>query len=243
MLAGILVALVVASGCTEERKLDVASRLNPRKMATMTTRNISTLISDSGIVQYKIVAPLWQVWEETDTPLWSFPQGIYLEKFDPYFKVIATVGADSAKFFEREKIWRLDGRVELTQAPAGLFQTEQLFWDQRRGVLYSDSFIHIETATHVLEGYGFESDEQLRSYRVIRPQGIFPVHNDAVTGGSPAQPGVPPGPGMAGAAGVAPPASAAPSLGASRGAVPQPSGIEPGRVRPRNSIPAPGSVR
>lgn len=188
MLMVLLVALVIGSGCTEERKIDIASRLNPKRMATMTTKNISTLISDSGIVQYKIVAPLWEVWEELDTPYWSFPKGIYLQKYDPYFKVIATVAADSARFFKNQKIWKLDGRVELTQAPQGLFQTEQLFWDQRRQVLYSDSFIHIETETHVLEGIGFESDEQLRSYRVIKPQGIFPLNSDNVTGGRPDSP-------------------------------------------------------
>lgn len=182
MLAGMLVALVIAAACTEERKIDVASRINPKKMATMTTKNISTLISDSGIVQYKIVAPLWQVWEEVDTPYWSFPQGIFLQKFDPYFKVIATVAADSAKFFKNQKLWRLDGRVELTQLPKTLFQTQQLFWDQRRGVLYSDSFIHIETETHVLEGMGFESDERLRSYRVLDPQGIFPINSRDISG-------------------------------------------------------------
>ncbi|MDE6007542.1 MAG: LPS export ABC transporter periplasmic protein LptC [Muribaculaceae bacterium] len=180
MLVAMMLALIVASACTEERKVDVAGKINPKGMPTMATRNISTLISDSGIVQYKIVAPLWKVFEESDTPYWSFPMGLYLEKFDPYFKVIATVAADSAKFFKNQKLWRLDGRVELTQVPKTLFQTEQLFWDQQRGILYSDSFIHIETETHVLEGIGFESDEKLRSYRVIHPQGIFPINSDHV---------------------------------------------------------------
>lgn len=225
MLIGLLAALIAASGCTEERKLDVAKRIDPKRMATMTTKNISTLISDSGVVQYKIVAPLWQVWEETDTPYWSFPQGIYLQKFDPYFKVISTVAADSAKFFKNRKIWRLDGRVELTQVPKGLFQTRQLFWDQRRGVLYSDSFIHIETETHVLEGIGFESDERLTSYRVIHPQGIFPVNSESVMSPGAPAPGATPSGGPAVLSGAVP------------------SGISPGRVAPRNSLPAPGSVR
>lgn len=182
LLIGMMVALIVSSACTEERKVDVAGKINTRGMPTMATKNISTLISDSGIVQYKIVAPLWQVFEECDTPYWTFPHGLYLEKFDPYFKVIATVAADSAKFFKDRKLWRLDGRVELTQVPKTLFQTEQLFWDQRSGTLYSDSFIHIETETHVLEGIGFESDENLRSYRVIDPRGIFPVNSENIRG-------------------------------------------------------------
>ncbi len=187
-LIGLLVCLFVASGCKEERKIDVAARLNPSKMPTMTTKNVATFISDSGVVQYKVVAPIWKVFQETDTPYWDFPEGLYLQKFDPYFHVVASVAADSAKFFSDQKLWRLDGHVEMTKAPKDLFQTEQLFWDQRNRKIYSDSFIHIETETHVLEGLGFESDEKLTSYRIIKPQGIFPVNRQDFQQGGPLQP-------------------------------------------------------
>lgn len=172
--------LIVAAGCRDSKPIDVASRLKPEKMPTMSTKNVSTLISDSGVVQYKIVSPLWTVYDRVDTPYWSFPKGIYLQKYDPYFHVVATIAADSAKFFSQMKLWRLDGNVEITRVPKDLFQTAQLFWDQRRGIVYSDSFIHIETETHVLEGLGFESDQNFKSYRVIKPQGIFPVDNEAI---------------------------------------------------------------
>ena len=184
LMAGGLVLLMVAAGCREERKIDVASRLNPDRMATMTTKNIATFISDSGVVQYKIVAPVWKVYDRADTPYWHFPEGLFLQKYDSYFQVIATVAADSARYFSAQRLWRLDGHVEMTKVPKDLFQTEQLFWDQRRGILYSDSFIHIETATHMLEGVGFESDENLSSYRIIKPQGIFPVNRSDLAPGS-----------------------------------------------------------
>lgn len=71
-LIGLLVCLFVASGCKEERKIDVAARLNPSKMPTMTTKNVATFISDSGVVQYKVVAPIWKVFQEADTPYWDF---------------------------------------------------------------------------------------------------------------------------------------------------------------------------
>ena len=84
-------------------------------MPSMVTHNISTLVSDSGVTQYKIV-PVWYVYDEVDTPYWSFPEGLYLQKFDPKFKVIATVAADSARFFRLQKLWRLEGNVEMTKA-------------------------------------------------------------------------------------------------------------------------------
>lgn len=178
LLMASLLLLMGTSACREEHKVDVTSGINPEQMATMTTKNVATFISDSGVVQYKVVAPLWQVFEQVDTPYWSFPKGLYLQKYDPFFNVIASVAADSAKFFSNEKIWRLDGHVEMTKAPKDLFQTSQLFWDQRQRRIYSDSFIHIETETHMLEGHGFESDERLSAYRIIKPQGIFPVNRN-----------------------------------------------------------------
>lgn len=64
------------------------------------------------------------------------------------------------------------------------FLTQQLFWDQRQRKLYSDSFIHIEQADKVLEGYGFDSNEQLTRYTIRRVSGIFPAKT-LRTGASP----------------------------------------------------------
>lgn len=181
--SGIAVAIaaalvVVFSGCKEDGKLGVASRIDPKKMPSMSTVNVATLISDSGITQYKIVSPLWNVYDEVDTPYWNFPKGIYLQKYDRKFNVVASVAADSAKFFRLQNLWQLDGNVELHKEPGELFLTQQLFWDQRRNQLYSDSFIHIETPDRMLEGHGFESNDRLTKYSIRRPTGIFPVSED-----------------------------------------------------------------
>lgn len=170
------VALAVASGgCTEETKIDVSKSLNPKGMPSMVTHKVNTLVSDSGVTQYKIVSPVWYVYDEVDTPYWSFPEGIFLQKFDPEFNVIATVAADSARFYKMERLWKLMGNVEMTKAPKDLFLSPRVFWDQRKAQLYSDTFIHIENETHIIEGTGFVSDERLTKYRILHPNGIFPV--------------------------------------------------------------------
>lgn len=170
-----LLLLIAGAGCREEKKVDVASALNMKGMPTMKTVNVSTLISDSGITQYKIVSPLWEVFDEVDTPYWRFPKGLYLRKYDRLFNVIASVAADSARYLKYERLWKLDGNVELQRIPGTLFQTQQLFWDERAHRLYSDSFIHVETPTHVIEGRGFVSNDELTDYRIVHPEGIFPI--------------------------------------------------------------------
>lgn len=177
MVASVVLA-IAAGGCTEERKVDISKNLHPGNMPSMVTHNVNTLISDSGVTQYKIVTPVWYVYDQVDTPYWYFPKGLYLQKFDPQFRVTATVASDSARFFRVQKLWKLEGNVEMTKAPKDLFLSPRIFWDQRRQRLYSDTFIHIENSTHVLEGTGFESDERLTKYRILRPTGIFPVDRD-----------------------------------------------------------------
>lgn len=181
LLPPALALVIFASACRHETKVDMAAGLRTDTMATMQTVNISTLISDSGVVQYRIVAPLWKVFDEAEEPYWTFPKGLYLQKYDPLLHVIATIAADSARYFKNKRLWRLDGHVEIRKKPKDLFYTQQVFWDQNRRIIYSDSFIHIENATHVLEGYGFVSDEQFNAYTVRRPQGIFPAEQQNLT--------------------------------------------------------------
>ena len=169
---------LLSGGCREEQKVDISHSLDSKGMPTMSTTNISTLISDSGITQYRIISPLWNIFDEADTPYWSFPKGLYLQKFDEKYNVIATVAADSAWFLKNDRLWRLEGEVEMTKYPDELFLSPRVFWDQRHQKLYSDTFIHIENSTHILEGTGFESDENLSSYRILLPTGIFPIDKE-----------------------------------------------------------------
>lgn len=174
----IFVLLSGAVGCKEDGKVDISSRLDPKSMPTMMTRNVETLISDSGRVQYKIVSPVWYVYDEKQPPYWYFPEGLYLVKYDKDLKQISSVACDSARYYKLDRLWHLMGNVEMRNAPKDLFLSQRLYWNQRSHTIYSDTFMHVETATQMLEGIGFVSDENLRSYRVLKPKGVFPVNRD-----------------------------------------------------------------
>lgn len=163
------------SSCNDEKKSVISGKIDPEKFPTMKTTDVSTLISDSGITRYKVTSPLWLVFEEAKTPQWQFPKGIHLEKYDDFFRREATVDADHATYFKQKQLWRLDGYVRIANIANEKFLTPQLYWDQRRQKIYSDSFIHIEKADRTIEGYGFESNEQMTDYMVRNVSGIFPA--------------------------------------------------------------------
>ena len=161
--------------CSEKKQELMKGNFDPEHFATMTTTNVETLISDSGVVRYKIVSPIWLIFDQAKEPKWTFPKGIHLEKFNDLFRVEAEVKCDSAIFFKEKQLWRLDGYVEITNITGEKFLTPQLYWDQRKQELYSDSFIHIEQKGRIIEGYGFNSNDRLTKYEVKKVMGMFPA--------------------------------------------------------------------
>lgn len=172
-LATLLTALLPA--CKEVKRDVVATPANRDSVVSMKTRDVMTLISDSGMTRYRITAKLWLVYDEARLPNWKFPYGLFLEKFDDNFKVEATIRCDSAFYFKNDKLWRLDGNVVIRNTKKELIETEQIYWDQTFHEVRSDSFVHIERADRILEGYGFKSDENLHNYLIKKPSGIFPI--------------------------------------------------------------------
>lgn len=160
--------------CSDEKKDVLAGEIDPETFATMTTTEVSSLISDSGIIKYHIMAPLWLVYDEAAEPHWRFPNGLFLEKYNDNSEQDASIRADSAIYYKTRQLWRLDGYVEIANPQGERFLTEQLFWDQRHAKVYSDSFIHIERSDRIIEGFGFVSNDRMTKYEVLNVSGIFP---------------------------------------------------------------------
>ncbi len=165
------------TACQKEKKETVSGLNDPETTPTMLTRDVETLISDSGIMRYRITAPVWYMYEEARIPRWTFPEGLKLEKYDDFFRRQATVECDSATYFSKDELWRLDGHVRIQNVQNDRFLTNQLFWHQKQHKVYSDSFIRIEQPDRTLEGYGFVSNDRLTSYSIRRVSGIFPVES------------------------------------------------------------------
>ena len=174
-LVAMIVTAVGVTSCSDEKMATEAAVTDPDAVPTMLTRDVSTLISDSGYTRYHITTPLWLMFENRMDACWKFPEGMQLEKYDDNMQVDASIVCDSATYFSQRKLWRLDGNVRMKNTVGDKFLTQQIFWDQDTRTVYSDSFIHIERSNRIIEGYGFTSNEQMTDYVVNRPSGIFPI--------------------------------------------------------------------
>ncbi len=152
--------------------------LSREELPVLDTRSVSTLISDSGITRYRIEADEWLIFDKTEQPYQEFPRGIYLEQFDESLNVQASLKASYAHYNENEQLWTLRGNVHALNLEGEQFDTQELKWDQRTHKVYSDSNIHITREKSIIEGVGFQSNEQMTKYTILHPTGIFPVDEE-----------------------------------------------------------------
>lgn len=145
----------------------MVSSYDPDKVPTIVTDAVSTLISDSGITRYRLEADEWQMYDRAKEPFWYFPKGIFLERFDLDFNVEATVKADSAWFFSRENLWKLNGNVHIENMVGEQFDSQEFYWDRKNGKVYSDTYIEIRRGLMLIKAVGFRSNQELTDWDII----------------------------------------------------------------------------
>ena len=146
----------------------------------MVSYGINTLISDSGVMKYRIVAERWEVNEAKNPPRWYFSRGIFMEQFDEKFHVETYIQADTAYNYTQQKLWHLIGHVRVKTVDGLVFWSEELWWDQNRHELYSNVFSKVVTPERTMEGTYFLSDERMTHYIVSNSKGSF--ERDSMTG-------------------------------------------------------------
>ncbi|MCC8115211.1 MAG: LPS export ABC transporter periplasmic protein LptC [Bacteroidales bacterium] len=172
------IAAVMCSGvvgCSDDKQSYVQNVGDGETTPTMLTYNVDTYISDSGYTRYYIKTPIWAMYEEAKDPNWKFPETLEMEQYDRDMNITSTMRCDSAMYLSQKRIWRLDGNVVMVNTQGDSFLTQQVFWNQAKREVYSDSFIHIVRSDRIIEGYGFTSNEPMTAYTVNRPTGIFPA--------------------------------------------------------------------
>ena len=175
------VMFVLFPACSgKDKKLTEAIAENDT-LPSMKSLGVTTLISDSGITRYKIVAEEWLSYDKKNPPYWAFEKGVYLEKFDTLFRIDASIKADTAYYHEKKKLWELKGHVQILSQRGDKFQTDLLFWDEKKEKVYSDKFIQIEQEDKIIKGYGFESNQDLTEYEIKNTTGVFTVEDTAPT--------------------------------------------------------------
>ena len=159
--------------CSEAHE-HTAPAVNPQdSVSMMSTYGVNTLISDSGVIKYRIVTERWDVNTVRQPSRWEFMKGIFFEQFDEHFHVEGYIQADTAWYFDQQRLWKLRGRVSIRNIKGLIYTSEELYWDGIKHEFYSTAYSRLVTPERTIEGTYFRSDEQMTHYLVTNSKGSF----------------------------------------------------------------------
>ncbi len=169
----LLLLPILMMACQEQVEHMAPAIHDEDSVATMTSYGVNTLISDSGVIKYRIVAERWEANDKRNPSRWIFDKGIFMTQFDEKFHVQTYIQSDTAYHYDKLRLWELRGRVKVLTKDGLHFASEQLFYDMARHEFYSHVYSKLITPERTLEGSYFRSDEYMTRYYVSNTSGEF----------------------------------------------------------------------
>ncbi len=127
--------------------------------------DFSTVESDSGLVKWKLRAPVARVYNSkkllvTDDPVIDF--------YDEDGKIASTLTAKKGEFNQQTHDLTALGNVVVTTSEGYKLETESLVWLQELGEIHSEDFVKVTKGSDVLTGYGLKTDPSLKNVEILR---------------------------------------------------------------------------
>lgn len=166
-------AFMFLFSCAEEREHTAPAIYDRDSVPVMKTYGVNTLISDSGVIKYRIVTERWEINDKKQPSRWIFDKGVLLTQFDQTMHIQSYIQCDTAYYFDKERRWELHGRVRILTKQGMDFRSEELFWDEQNHEIWSYRYSHLKTPERELEGNYFRSDERMTKYIVTNTKGAF----------------------------------------------------------------------
>ncbi len=173
ILSFILSVLVISC----KNKIPVIPKSDLLTLPSLTVKDFRTTITDSGRIQLILSAPVVEKYDKADPPYAEFKSGIKVVFYEGKDSAQARVTAKYAKC-TNNNLWELRDSVVVINDKDERLETEQLFWDQQKDLIYTDRFVKITSVDQVTQGIGFESDSHLNRRKIKKVTGDIYLKNE-----------------------------------------------------------------
>jgi LPS export ABC transporter protein LptC len=172
-----LVVIVTGIVLSCENKINLIPKSDLLSLPSVKVRDFKTIFTDSGRLQLVMTSPLMEQFDNTDSPYSEFRSGIKVFFHDGHKKPVASATAKYAKFNKSSNLWELKDSVVVVNENNDKLETEVLYWNQTKDLIYTDRFVKITNEDQIMQGYGFESDLHLQHRKIKKASAIIYINN------------------------------------------------------------------
>ncbi len=139
--------------------------------------NIEVIYSDQAYVRMILHAEQMDRYENEQTYL-EMPRGLHVVFYDTLMQQTSSMTANYAISYEDSEIIEARDNVVVINELGEKLNTEQLIWDQKNEIIYSEKFVKITTEDEVTFGEGFRADERFDRWEITNPRGTFKIETE-----------------------------------------------------------------
>ena len=147
----------------------------------ITGDSLRMLYTKDGRCEMEMRTPAMNVYAREEKEYDEFPRGIDVRIYDSLGHLSTMLRANYALYLRKKKLWDARHNVVGINKQGDSIQTERMFWDEEKKLIYSEESVRIRTADALLFGRGFESDERFNNWEIRYPKGVITVREQADT--------------------------------------------------------------
>ena len=176
MATAAAVAFVVYS-CGGNLKQEDAKDI--RNMPVQTADDLVSVQTENGQIQNRMEAPRMERYENDTLSLQLFPGGVAVYGYIEGGLLETSITADNArheKYKDGRETWSAFGNVVVKNLiKKEVMLTDTLYWDRQNEKIYTDCYVRIYSPDGFMQGYGMESDQRARDYKLFNPVNSYGV--------------------------------------------------------------------
>ncbi len=167
IIYSIIFVLILISGCTKEKvEPTVNAAITSEEIPDQESWNSTIFFSDSGKTKAILYAGHLSVFSRLKETLMD--DNIKIDFFNENDVKTTTLTAKRGRVDEKtNNLYAIDSVVAINDSGI-VIRTDEMMWRNKDQKIISEKYVTITSPTEIIEGYGFESDQNLRNYVIYK---------------------------------------------------------------------------
>jgi len=168
----LLVLIILAAAC--ENDIHKVQSLGTKSTGIEEGKDIVSYLSQSGKVKAKLTAPL-MLRTMLDTVKVEFPHSLHVLFYDSLTNVESELKAKYGNYYENDNKVFLRDSVQVFNVKRDTLWCKELYWDQNKGIFYTDKPVKISQhePRQTIYGMGMKADQNFKWFSINKIGRIF----------------------------------------------------------------------
>ncbi len=171
----IIIPVLFFVSCEEKLKPSVMANLKSNQLPAQESWNDEIVFSDSGIT--RAVLKSGHIMYFAEKAEYLLEKNVKVDFYNRNGLHNSVLTSDSAIIDDRTKNMTAYGHVKVVSDSGTVLITEEMKWTNETRRITGDKFVTITSRTESIQGYGFESDQNLKDYTIKRVSGQMAADN------------------------------------------------------------------